>query len=157
MSVYLFISMKLSYTLQIRQRKRKKSPVKAMNHLRYTCMGWAVLEIGVEKDKCKCWNVLISWVSLSQCPRDSSRSESEWIFLKYCFTSAWLLSSFPDFSVPSRVLVNVYWFTTYAGIFFVFFLLLHLSRSALVCDISIVLNCFLSCTFPYLSTMLERW
>ena len=49
-------------------------------------------------------------VSLSQSPRESSRSESVWVSLKYCFTSAWLLTSFPDFSAPSRVFVNVYWF-----------------------------------------------
>jgi len=96
-------------------------------------------------------------VSLSQSPRESSRSESELVSLKYCFTSAGLLSSFPDFSATSRVFVNVYWFTTYADIFFALFLLLHLSRSALVCDISLVLNCFLSCNIPYHSTMLELW
>ena len=96
-------------------------------------------------------------VSLSQSLRESSRSESECVSLKCLFTSAWLLSSFPDFSTPSRVFVNVYWFTTYAGLFFVFFILLHLSRSALVCDTSLVLNFFLSCTIPYLSTMLELW
>ena len=90
-------------------------------------------------------------VSLSQSPMESSRSESVWVSLKYCFTSAWLLSSFPDFSAPSRVFVNVYWFTTYAGLFFVFFLLLHLSRSALVCDKGLVLNYFLSCTIYSLS------
>jgi len=55
-------------------------------------------------------------VSLSQSPRESSRSESEWVSLKYYFTSAWLLSSFPDFSAPSRVFENVYLFTTYAGL-----------------------------------------
>jgi len=28
-------------------------------------------------------------------PRGSPRSESEWVYLKYCFASAWLLSNFP--------------------------------------------------------------
>jgi len=68
-------------------------------------------------------DVVLRSVSLSQPPRESSRSESEWVSLKYIFTSEWLLLSFPD----CRVFVNVYWFTTYAGLFFVFFLLLHLS------------------------------
>ena len=77
-------------------------------------------------------------------PRGSPRSESEWVTFKYCFSSTWLLSSFPDFSKHSRPFVNVYWFTTYTGIYFVFSLI---SRSALVCA--------LSCTIPYLSIMME--
>ena len=135
-----------------------------MKHLQY--MGWLILEIRVESVQNMGWNVwtskrwyvLISWVDMSSgwnvckpftvsqmClreemfPRGSSRSKSECVSLKYCFTSAWLLSSFPDFSAPTRVFVNVYWFTTYAGLFFAFFHLLHLSRSALVCYISLVL------------------
>ena len=90
-------------------------------------------------------------------PRGSPRSESEWVYLKYCYASAWLLSNFPDFSTRSRLFVNVYWFTTYAGIFFVFFLRLCLSRAALVCNLSLVLKCSVSCTIPLLSTMLELW
>ena len=41
-------------------------------------------------------------------PRRSHRTESEQVSLKYCFFSAWLLSSFPDFYLPSRLFVNVY-------------------------------------------------
>ena len=56
----------------------------------------------------------------SQSPSASSRLGSEWVIWRYFLTSSSGVSNFPDLSLSSKDLVNLYWLAVYAALFLPF-------------------------------------
>ena len=80
----------------------------------------------------------------SQSPRASSRLGSEWVTWRYFSTSSSGVSNFPDLSLSSKDLANLYGLAVNAALFFalslVFLLVFSAFRSEVSCDRNVALS-----------------
>ena len=87
----------------------------------------------------------------SQSPSACSRLGSEWVTWRYFSTSSSGVSNFPDLSLSSKDLANLYGLAVNAALFFVLSLVFLLVFSAFRSEVSCDRNVALSCVSPTLS------
>ena len=80
----------------------------------------------------------------NQSPSASSRLGSEWVTWRYFSTSSSGVSNFPDLSLSSKDLANLYGLAVNAALFFalslVFLLMFSAFRSEVSCDRNVALS-----------------